>query len=483
MTISTVYDPISYNGNGVTVSFPVPFQFWDETDLVVKITVIATGVSTTQTLTTHYSVFGGDGETGSITLVTAPALTEKVTIELDIPFTQGQDYEENSAFPAEVLEEGFDRLTVMAQQANSAASRALVIPATDTGVTTTLPDKATRAGKALYFDADGNPSTTTDTDTVSAAAAAASASAASASETAAAASATAAQNAAAGLKWRPSVRIASTANLASISGLSAMDGVTPVAGDRILLKDQSTASQNGVYVAAAGAWTRATDADSWTELVAQVVTVEEGSTNDDKIYICTVNAGGTLGSTSVTWTTINTSPTIASQAEAEAGSDNTKMMTALRTKQAIDYNKINDGVSVYQTTGTTIPNDLTALTTILFDTEEYDDNGWHSTSVNTGRITVDFTGRILLIGNVDFNNNGSAVRTLAIKKNGSVVKFVEYVPAGGASTLFGASNIQITDIQACAPTDYFEMAALSNATATATGTGITKTSFKGLRVK
>ena len=483
MTISTVYEPISYDGNGVTVSFPVPFQFWDDSDLIVKSTVISTGVSTELTLTTHYDVFGGDGETGSVTMVTAPSALVRLTIELNLPFTQGQDYEEDAAFPAEVIEEGFDRLTVMAQQANSAASRALVIPATDTGVTTTLPDKSVRAGKALYFDASGNPSVTTDTDTVSAAAAAASASSASASETAAAASAVVAQNAAAGLKWRPSVRIASTANLASISGLSAMDGVTPIAGDRILLKDQSTTSQNGVYVAAAGAWTRATDADSWTELVAQVVTVEEGSTNADKIYICTVNSGGTIGSTAVTWTTINTTPTIASQAEAEAGVENTKMMTPLRAKQAIDYNKVNDGVSLYQTTGTTIPNDITALTTVLFDTEDYDDNGWHSTSSNTGRITVDFTGRILLIGSVDFNNNGNAVRAVAIKKNGTVVKYVEYVPGAGASTLFGAANHQITDIQSCSPTDYFELCALANAAATATGTGTTKTTFKALRVQ
>lgn len=126
----------------------------------------------------------------------------------------------------------------------------------------------------------------------------------------AAASATAAQNAqsaseaaADGMKWRPSVRAATTANI-TLSGAQTIDGVSIIAGDRVLVKNQSTASQNGVYVCAAGSWTRATDADAWAELVGQVVVTEEGSTQLDTPYICTVNAGGTIGSTSVTWTTL-----------------------------------------------------------------------------------------------------------------------------------------------------------------------------------
>jgi hypothetical protein len=68
-------------------------------------------------------------------------------------------------------------------------------------------------------------------------------------------------------------------------------------------------------------------------LVSQVVAVEEGSTQADKIYICTSNSGGTLGTTAVTWFDITN--VLASQAEAEAGVENTKTMTALRTRQAI----------------------------------------------------------------------------------------------------------------------------------------------------
>ena len=102
-----------------------------------------------------------------------------------------------------------------------------------------------------------------------------------------------------GLKGKQSVRAASIANIASLSGLLTIDGVALATNDRILVKDQSTASQNGIYVASSGSWTRSTDADTWTELVSAYVFVEEGASNQDSGWMCTVNAGGTIGTTAV----------------------------------------------------------------------------------------------------------------------------------------------------------------------------------------
>jgi hypothetical protein len=104
-----------------------------------------------------------------------------------------------------------------------------------------------------------------------------------------------------GVDAKASVRLATTTNLAALSGLIAVDGTTVVAGDRVLVKDQTTQSANGIYVAASGAWTRALDADTWAELPAAFVFVEEGATNADNGYVCTVTAGGTLGTTPITW--------------------------------------------------------------------------------------------------------------------------------------------------------------------------------------
>jgi hypothetical protein len=104
----------------------------------------------------------------------------------------------------------------------------------------------------------------------------------------------------AGLSWKDTVRAATTGNI-TLSGTQTVDTVSLIAGDRVLVKDQTTASQNGLYEVAAGAWTRTTDADTWDELVSAAVFVAEGSANEDTGFTCTVDAGGTLNTTDVTW--------------------------------------------------------------------------------------------------------------------------------------------------------------------------------------
>ena len=104
-----------------------------------------------------------------------------------------------------------------------------------------------------------------------------------------------------GLEPKQSVRAASTANLATLSGPMTLDGVALVAGDRVLVKDQTTAGQNGIYVVAAGAWTRSADADVWGELISAYVFVESGTTNADMGYLATVDPGGALGTTAITF--------------------------------------------------------------------------------------------------------------------------------------------------------------------------------------
>lgn len=103
-----------------------------------------------------------------------------------------------------------------------------------------------------------------------------------------------------GLDVKASVRAATTANI-TLSAPQTIDGVAVIAGDRVLVKNQTTASGNGIYVVAAGAWTRSTDMDAWAEFPGAFTFVEEGTTQADTGWVCTVNAGGTLGTTNVTW--------------------------------------------------------------------------------------------------------------------------------------------------------------------------------------
>lgn len=101
-----------------------------------------------------------------------------------------------------------------------------------------------------------------------------------------------------GLEIKASVRAATTANI-TLSGTQTIDGVAVIAGDRVLVKNQTTTNQNGIYVAAAGAWSRAVDADTWNDNIAAFTFVEEGTVNADTGWVSTANAGGTLGTTAI----------------------------------------------------------------------------------------------------------------------------------------------------------------------------------------
>ena len=103
-----------------------------------------------------------------------------------------------------------------------------------------------------------------------------------------------------GLSWKQPVLCGTTANI-TLSGLQTLDGVTVIAGDRVLVKNQSTASQNGIYLASATAWSRAPDADTWNELISAICFVETGSTLTGSAWYCTAQPGGTLGTTAVNW--------------------------------------------------------------------------------------------------------------------------------------------------------------------------------------
>jgi hypothetical protein len=105
-----------------------------------------------------------------------------------------------------------------------------------------------------------------------------------------------------GLDVKSSVRAASTASI-TISGVQTIDGVTLVAGDRVLLKDQSTASANGIYVVASGAWARAADASTSAQVTAGMYTfVEEGTVNADSGWVLTTDNPITLGTTGLAFT-------------------------------------------------------------------------------------------------------------------------------------------------------------------------------------
>jgi hypothetical protein len=110
-----------------------------------------------------------------------------------------------------------------------------------------------------------------------------------------------------GIDWKASVKAATTANLTLASDLEngdTLDGVTLATGDRVLVKDQSTGSQNGIYVVkASGAPDRSTDADDGAEVTANfAVFVEQGTVNADSGFTLTNNGAVTIGTTALAFT-------------------------------------------------------------------------------------------------------------------------------------------------------------------------------------
>ncbi len=104
------------------------------------------------------------------------------------------------------------------------------------------------------------------------------------------------------LDIKESAHVATTANI-TLSGTQTIDGIAVVAGDRVLVKNQTAGADNGIYVAAAGAWSRAADANTTSEVTpGMFVFVEEGTVSGDNGFVLTTDAPITLDTTSLTFT-------------------------------------------------------------------------------------------------------------------------------------------------------------------------------------
>lgn len=144
-----------------------------------------------------------------------------------------------------------------------------------------------------------------------------------------------------GLAWKDSCRVATQANLNLAAPGATIDGITMVSGDRVLVRNQSTTSQNGIYVwnGAATPATRSLDASTFPELEQAVTTVEEGTSAGTTYRQDQVN--GTIDSSAVSWINFGTAAPsasettagiaeLATQAEVNTGTDDLRIVTPLK---------------------------------------------------------------------------------------------------------------------------------------------------------
>lgn len=107
-----------------------------------------------------------------------------------------------------------------------------------------------------------------------------------------------------GIKTKDPVRVATTANI-TLSGTQTIDGIACIVGDRVLVKNQTDQTENGIYIVSAGAWTRSTDANSATELVSAITSVLLGTANANTTFRQSATSI-TLGVTNIVWATFGT---------------------------------------------------------------------------------------------------------------------------------------------------------------------------------
>lgn len=148
-----------------------------------------------------------------------------------------------------------------------------------------------------------------------------------------------------GLAPKDNVRVATQSNINLSSPGSSIDGITMATNDRVLVRNQTTQSQNGLYLwnGAAVAMTRSADASTFDELESAVVTVDEGTDAGTTWRQTQVN--GTIGTNNVIWTSFgNATPDasettkgiaeLATQAETDTGTDDARIVTPAKLKNS-----------------------------------------------------------------------------------------------------------------------------------------------------
>ena len=153
-----------------------------------------------------------------------------------------------------------------------------------------------------------------------------------------------------GLDVKESVRAATTANI-TLSGTQTIDGVAVIAADRVLVKNQTTASTNGIYVVAAGAWARSEDADVSAEVTAGLFTfVEEGTANGNAGFVLTTDNPITIGTTGLTFAQFSGAGAVDAGAGLTKTGTTLDVVTASATRIVVNADSID--LATAGTTGT-----------------------------------------------------------------------------------------------------------------------------------
>ena len=281
----------------------------------------------------------------------------------------------------------------------------------------------------------------------------------------------------ANISWKPPANYGTTANI-TLSGLGTQGGgdwtSSLTAGMRILVKNQSTAANNGIYVASSSTWTRATDADTWDEYISAILFIESGATLAGTAWYCPAQPGGTLGSTPIYWSTFSLS------AAYLAG-------TGL-SLFAYTFSISDTGVTAATYgTASTVPvltvNAQGQLTTVTTTPIAINGNQITSGTVGSAYISGSYTG-ITAVGTLTAGVwNGSTV-TVPYGGTGATT-LTGYVKGNGTSAFTASTTVPTTDLSGTISNSQLQNSTISgvalgsNLNALTIGSGLSGTSYNG----
>lgn len=180
MTLTSTTVKLTYNGDGVQESFPVTFNFWDLDDLrvILRDENVTPATETVMTRGATYNVTGGNGSTGTVTIITPPSSNipisgEKLIIKSDVPSTQTTSLPLGGAIPSASVEQRLDKNVRLIQQAEEVLSRAPLLEETTLLTNPSFPApganqfiKWNAAGTALETSSSSNADAVLETEYV-----------------------------------------------------------------------------------------------------------------------------------------------------------------------------------------------------------------------------------------------------------------------------------------------------------------------------
>ena len=479
MTVSSSTSKVSYNGDGSTTVFAYTFKTFDEDDLTVVLRS-STGTETTQTITTHYTVSGvGNAGGGNVTMLTAPAAGETLTILREQPLTQGLDLVPNDPFPAQSLEDALDKLTFMVQTHSEELDRAIKASKTNTITSTEFTVNATdRANKVFAFDSSGELSIAQELGTyrgnwaastayaqrdiikdtsnnniyicltahtssgsqpissnadsakwaliVDAAAAATSASAAASSASAASTSATNAANSASAAATSQSAASTSETNAASSASAAATSATNAAASETNAATSETNAAASATAAAASAA--------------AALTSENNAATSETNAATSETNAAASAATASTAATTATTQATAAATSATNAATSETNAATS-------ETNAATSETNAAASASAAAASQTAAAASAASAASAYDSFDDRYLGPKTSDPTLDNDGNALVAGALYFNSTANEMRVYdganwiaASSAGGASLLNYNYTATSGQTTFSGADD-------------------------------------------